>query len=169
VSTVSTLALMVLYAIFGSLAQFGTRPHRKASKVRCLVSGSSRIAKTSCVGAMFQLIGRSRCGGIGIHIGEQVLPAPWFVDNVHTYSTLNQIFRPIQRFPQILKSVRIIAFAFFLDGGVPEAAYRGCFVANPEGFRQGMFQGLALGIKRLLCRWRNRNFSGFGENQAKSL
>jgi hypothetical protein len=90
-------------------------------------------------------------------IGEQVLPAPWFVDNVHTYSTLNQIFRPIQRFPQSLKSVRIIAFAFFLDGGVSEATYRGAqtfdsFVANPEGFRQGMFQGFALGIEGLLGR-----------------
>jgi hypothetical protein len=29
-------------------------------------------------------------------------------------SILNQILRPIQRFPQCLKSVRIIAFAFFL-------------------------------------------------------
>ncbi len=73
-------------------------------------------------------------------IGEQVLLAPWFVDNVHTYSTLNQIFRPIQRFPQSLKSVRIIAFAFSLDGGVSEAVDRGAqtfdrFVSNPEGFR----------------------------------
>jgi len=58
-------------------------------------------------------------------IGEQVLPAPWFVDNVRTYSILTQIFGPIQRFPQRLKSVRIIAFAFLLDGGVSEAAYRG--------------------------------------------
>jgi hypothetical protein len=32
-----------------------------------------------------------------------------------------------------------------------------------------MFQGFALGIKGLLCRWRNRNVSNFGENQAKSL
>jgi hypothetical protein len=47
VSTVSTLALMVLYAIFGSLAQFGIRPHRKVSRVRCLVSGWRRIARTS--------------------------------------------------------------------------------------------------------------------------
>src|ERR1700722_906838 len=58
-STVSALALMVLYATFGSLAQFGIRPHRKLSKVRCLVSGLNRIARTSCIGAMFQLIGRS--------------------------------------------------------------------------------------------------------------
>jgi hypothetical protein len=28
---------MVLYAIFGSLAQFGIRPHRIVSKVRCVV------------------------------------------------------------------------------------------------------------------------------------
>jgi hypothetical protein len=61
-------------------------------------------------------------------ISEQVLPAPWLVDNVHSYSTLNQVFRPIQRFPQSLKSVRIIAFAFFLDGGVSEAADRGAQV-----------------------------------------
>jgi hypothetical protein len=32
---------------FGSLAQFGIRPHRKASRVRCLVSGWRRIARTS--------------------------------------------------------------------------------------------------------------------------
>src|ERR1700676_4805439 len=48
VSTVSALALMVLYATFGSLAQFGIRPHRKVSKVRCLDSGLNRIARTSC-------------------------------------------------------------------------------------------------------------------------
>ncbi len=68
----------------------------------------------------------------------------------------------------------IIAFAFFLDGGVSEAAYRGgqtfdSFVANPEGFRQGMFQGFTLGIEGLLGRGRNRNVAGVGENQAKSL
>jgi hypothetical protein len=34
VSTVSTRALMVLYAIFSSFAQFGIRPHRRASSVR---------------------------------------------------------------------------------------------------------------------------------------
>jgi hypothetical protein len=50
--------------------------------------------------------------------------------------------------------VRIIVFAFLLDGGVSEAAYRGAqtfdrFVANPEGFRQGMFQDLALGLEGL--------------------
>jgi hypothetical protein len=103
-------------------------------------------------------------------IGEQVLPAPWFVDNVHTYSILNQIFRPIQRFPQSLKSVRIIAFAFFLDGGVSEAAYRGAqtfdrLVTNPEGFRQGMLQGFALGIEGLLGRGRNCKVSGVGETK----
>ena len=90
-------------------------------------------------------------------IDEQVLRAPLFVDNIHTYSILNQVFRPIQRFPQSLKSEGIIAFAFFLDGGVSEAAYRGGqtfdrFVANPAGFRQGMFQGFALGIEGLLGR-----------------
>ncbi len=54
----------------------------------------------------------------------------------HPYSILNQLFGPIQRLPQSLKSGRIIAFAFLLDGGVSEAAYRGAqtfdrFVANP--------------------------------------
>jgi hypothetical protein len=63
VSTVSTLALMVLYAIFGSLAQFGTRPQRKGSDERCLVSALYRIVSTCCVGAIFQLIGTSRCVG----------------------------------------------------------------------------------------------------------
>ena len=56
--------LIVLFMIFGSLAQYGINPHLKASKLRCLVL--NWIASTSCVGAMFQLIGRSRCGGIGI-------------------------------------------------------------------------------------------------------
>ena len=49
---------------------------------------------------------------------------------------------------------RRFAFAFFLDGGVSEAAYRGAqtfdrFVANPEGFCQCMFQGFALSIEGL--------------------
>jgi hypothetical protein len=39
-------------------------------------------------------------------------------------SILNQIFRPIQRFQQSLKSVRVVAFALLLDGGVPEPANR---------------------------------------------
>jgi hypothetical protein len=47
VSMVSTVALMVLYSIFGSLAQFGIRPHRKVSKVRCLVFGLSRTRRRS--------------------------------------------------------------------------------------------------------------------------
>jgi hypothetical protein len=90
------------------------------------------------------------------------------------YSILNQIFRPIQRFPQSLKSVRIIAFAFFLDGGVSEAAYRGAqtfdrFVADPERFPQGMFQDFALGIEGLLGRGRNRNVASVGKNQTESL
>jgi len=51
--------------------------------------------------------------------------------------------------------VRIIAFALFLDRGVPKSADRGAqalngLVPNPQGFRQSMFQDLALGIKRLL-------------------
>jgi hypothetical protein len=84
---------------------------------------------------------RRTCSAVSEYgIGEQALPAPGFVDNVRTYSILSQIFGPIQRFPQSLKSVRIIAFAFLLDGGVSEAAYRGAqtfdrFVSNPESFR----------------------------------
>jgi hypothetical protein len=54
-------------------------------------------------------------------------------------SILNQILRPIQRFPQSLKSVRIVAFAFFLYRSIAEAAYRGTqpfdgLVPNQEGF-----------------------------------
>jgi hypothetical protein len=69
-------------------------------------------------------------------------------------SILNQILRPIQRFPERLKSVRIIAFAFWFDGGVPKAADRGAqasdrLVSNPEGFRQSLFQNFALGIECL--------------------
>jgi hypothetical protein len=56
-------------------------------------------------------------------IGEQALSAPWFVDNVRTYSIPNQLFGPIQRFPQRLKSVRIVAFTFWFDAGVTKAAY----------------------------------------------
>jgi hypothetical protein len=56
-----------------------------------------------------------------------------------------KILRPIQSFPQSLKSLRIIGFAFFLDGGVAESAYRGTqtfdrVVPHPERFRQSMFQ-----------------------------
>jgi hypothetical protein len=46
------------------------------------------------------------------------------VHRPHMGSILNQILGPIQRFPQCLKSVRIVAFAFFLDSGVPKSAYR---------------------------------------------
>ena len=75
-------------------------------------------------------------------------------------SILNQIIRPIQRFPQRLKSRADIAFAFFLDGSVAKAADRGTktfdrLVPKPEGFRQSMVQGFALGIKGLLGRWLN--------------
>jgi hypothetical protein len=95
-------------------------------------------------------------------VDGQVLPASWFVDNVHTYSILNEIFRSIQRFPQSLKSVGIIGFAFFFDSGVSKAAHRGAqtfdrFVANPKGFRQRMFQGFALGVKGLWGWGRNHN------------
>jgi hypothetical protein len=55
--------------------------------------------------------------------------------------------------PQSLKSVRIIAFAFY-DAGVTESPNRGTktfdrFVPNAEGFGQSMFQDFALGIERL--------------------
>jgi hypothetical protein len=59
----------------------------------------------------------------------------------HIGSILNQIFRPIESFPKRLKCVRIIGFAFCLDGRVTKAAYRGTqifdrIVPNPERFRQ---------------------------------
>jgi hypothetical protein len=124
---------------------------------------------------MFQLIGRSRCGGYRM-LYRRASSSSEVVRlyRPHIGSILNQIFRSIQRFPQSLKSVGIIAFALFFDGGVSEAAYRGAqtfdrFVANPEGFCQSVFQGFALSIEGLLGRWRNRNVSGVGENQAKSL
>jgi hypothetical protein len=75
------------------------------------------------------------------NIGEQALPAPWFVDNVRTYSIPNQLFGPIQRFPQRLKSVRIVAFAFLLDGGVSEAEF--------EEQRLGVFHQIRLASLKL--------------------
>jgi hypothetical protein len=89
----------------------------------------------------------------------QTLPPSWFV-RPHIGSILNQILRPIHRFPERLKSVRIVAFAFCLYGSVPKVAYRRTqtfdgFVSNPEGFRQTMFQGFAIGIECLLGRWLN--------------
>jgi hypothetical protein len=85
-------------------------------------------------------------------------------------SILNQILRSIQRFPQCLKSVRIVAFAFLLGGGVPKSADRrtqtfDCLIPEMQGFRQGMFQGFALGIEGLLRRWRNRDVCSLGESQ----
>src|ERR1700731_752902 len=84
-------------------------------------------------------------------------------------SALNQILRPIQRFPKRLKSARIIAFAFFLDGGVSEAAYRRTkafdrLIPEMQGFRQSMFQDFALRIEGLLGRWRNRNVCHLAKN-----
>jgi hypothetical protein len=72
----------------------------------------------------------------------QTLPPSWFV-RPHSGSILNQILRPIQRFPQCLKSVRIIASAFLPDGCVPKAADGGTktfdrLVPNPERFRQSI-------------------------------
>jgi hypothetical protein len=43
------------------------------------------------------------------------------------------------------------------------------FVANPESFRDGMFQGFALSIEGLLGRRWSRNVSGVEENQTESL
>jgi hypothetical protein len=48
--------------------------------------------------------------------------------------------------------VRIIAFAFFLYGGVTKSTDRRTqtfdrLVPHPQGFGQSMFQGFALGIK----------------------
>src|ERR1700730_17034873 len=79
-------------------------------------------------------------------------------------STLNQVLGSIQSFPKRLKSVRIIAFSFFLYGSVPKAAYPGAqafdrVVPDAEGFRQSMFQDFALRIECLLGRWRNCNVS----------
>jgi hypothetical protein len=80
----------------------------------------------------------------------------------------------LQRFPQWLKSVRIIAFAFCLDGGVPKSAHCGAktfdsIAPNPEGFRQSMFQNLSLGIEGFLGRCRNHNVFRLRKNQADSL
>jgi hypothetical protein len=79
-------------------------------------------------------------------------------------SILDQIFRPIQHFPQCLKSVRVIAFAFFLDGCVRKPSHRRTqtfdrLVSEAEGFRQSMFQNLAFRINGLLSRRRNLRFA----------
>jgi hypothetical protein len=92
---------------------------------------------------------------------------------LHTVN-LNQILRPVQRLPQCLKSVRIVAFAFFFDGGVAKSAYRGAqtfdrLFPEVQGFRQSMFQNFALGIKGLLGRWRDRDVSSLGKNRAEPL
>jgi hypothetical protein len=89
-------------------------------------------------------------------------------------SILNQILRPIESFPQSLKSVRIIRFAFFLDGSIAKAAYQDTqtfdrLAPDVEGFRQSVFQGFALGIECLLGWGRDRNGSVFRKNMAKSL
>jgi hypothetical protein len=75
-------------------------------------------------------------------------------------SILNQILRPIQRLPQTLKSVRVIAFAFWFDGRVAKSAERGAeafnrLVPEVQRFRQSVFQGFPLGIEGLLGRWLN--------------
>jgi hypothetical protein len=40
--------------------------HCSQASLRCLVTGFSGIGRIACVGAMFQLIGKSCCGGIGL-------------------------------------------------------------------------------------------------------
>src|ERR1700722_3075739 len=73
-----------------------------------------------------------------------------------------------------LKSVRIISFAFILDGSISKAAHRGtqtfdCIVPETEGFPQSVFQRFSLRIECLLSRRRNRNASKLRENHAESL
>jgi hypothetical protein len=82
-------------------------------------------------------------------------------------SILDQILSPIQSFPQRLKSVRIISFAFLLDGSISKAANRGtqtfdCIVPETEGFPQSVFQRFSLCIECLLSRRRNRNTTSAG-------
>jgi len=79
-------------------------------------------------------------------------------------SILNQILRPTYSFPQRLKSVRIISFAFLLDGSISKAAHRGtqtfdCIIPETQGFPQSVFQRFSLCIECLLSRRRNRNAS----------
>ena len=73
-------------------------PHRKVSKLRCLVSGLNRIAEsTSCVGAMFQLIGRSRSGGMGYDTGVQASSEVVRLYRPHLGDHCNNPFRSINR------------------------------------------------------------------------
>jgi hypothetical protein len=72
-------------------------------------------------------------------------------------------------FPQRLKSVRIIASAFFLEGCVPKSADRGTqtfdrLVPNPEGFGQSMFQNFSLGFECFLGRWWDRDVASIRKN-----
>ena len=67
-----------------------------------------------------------------------------------------------------------IASAFFLDGRVPEATYRGVqafnrLIPNPEGLGQSVFQDLSFGLECFLSRRRNRNIPHLGKNQAEPL
>jgi hypothetical protein len=72
-------------------------------------------------------------------------------------------------FPQRLKSVRIIASAFFLEGCVPKSADRGTqtfdrLVPNSEGFGQSMFQNFSLGFECFLGRWWDRDVAQIRKN-----
>src|SRR5580700_1581397 len=67
VSMVSAIALIVENPILMSLAQYGTRPHRIRSSVRCWTFGSYRTIGRLSVGATFQLgakFGVGYSGGI---------------------------------------------------------------------------------------------------------
>jgi hypothetical protein len=75
---------------------------------------------------------------------------------------LEQLALALKLTPQRLKSVRIIASAFFLEGCVPKSADRGTqtfdgLVPNPEGFGQSMFQNFSLGFECFLGRWWDRD------------
>jgi hypothetical protein len=66
--------------------------------------------------------------------------------------------------------VRIVAFAFFLDGSIAKAADRGAqtfnrLVPNSKRSRHSVHQGFALGIKGLLGRCRITTFPASGSRR----
>jgi hypothetical protein len=128
--------------------------------MRCFIPPASFYLRSYVLGKVITLPSRSGlcCRTSRIRLG----------------SILNQILGPIQRFPQCLKSVRIIAFAFFLDGGVPEAAHRRTqtldrLVPEVQGFGQSMFQDFALCVECLPGRWRNLGFAKIREKGSYPL
>ena len=103
---------------------------------------------------MFQLIGRSPCSGIGIWYRRASSSSEVVrLYRPHIGLILSQIFRPIQCFPQSLKSVRIIAFAFFLYRNV----FLGCIwnsVSIPNRYAlcgSSRFFVFGLGSSRRCC------------------